>query len=281
MKRLVILACCLAAACGVLAAYGSAVVLATAPPTGKLTGSEYAQLVAQQRALKKAWTSRAVFTATRAACKLVGNSTALAKDDRADCLTSVVEFIAMIYVPYETQACERRSSQTTTETTTTATDTTTGTTTTGTTGTTTTGATTTGTTTNPTTTTPTTAAPGLTEPVLVCMNPYYQALHLLVTAGYARDVTLRNALVARRLPARCIAVIGTSPSSMKHEAALVVSARKLAADAERLSKVAANQAGSGQVNLSGIYADEVAYARAQALFLFGARPTKLSFCPHE
>ena len=268
MKRFVVLACCLAAACGVLAAYGSAVGLATAPPVGKLTSSEYAQLVAQQRALKKAWSSHSVFTATRAACKLVGSSTTLAKDDRADCLTSVVEFIAMIYAPAEAQACERRSSQTTTQTTTTATDTTTGT-------------TTTGTTTNPTTTTPTTATPGLTESVLVCMNPYYQTLHLLVTAGYARDVTLRNAMVARRLPARCIAVIGTGPRSMKHEAALVVAARKLAADARRLSKEAADQTESGQVNLSGIYADEVTYARAQALFLFGARPTKLSFCPHE
>ena len=269
MRRLVAIACCLAAVCGALAAYGSAAALAKAVPAGKLTSAEYAQLVAQQKAIKSAFKRRSVFIAMRAGCRLVRTPTVLAANERVDCLDSVNVFEELVFLSFARKACDTAASHTTTSTTTTTTTTTTGTTTTGT--------TTTGTTPGSTTTTP---AGNTQQSSLVCLNPIFQALSRAVVVMYAKDAKLRRVLLARRLPSKCVDTIGPSLRVLRLETLLSIATRKVAADTKLLTRVARGQAPGSQVHLAKITADEVAYGRASGQFLSSPQPTKLSVCPH-
>ncbi len=267
MKRLTGIACCVAIVCGALAGYGPGAALATGPPIGKLTHSEYAQLVAQQKALKSAVKRRSVFAAMREACRLVRGPTALASNERVDCLDSIAVVEGLVYLSLVRKACDTAANRTTTLTTTTATGTTTGT-----------GTTPTGTGPGSTTTTTT----GTTQQAsLVCMNPIFQSLRGGVAVMYAKDVELRRVLLARRLPARCVDTIGPSLRVLKLETHLLAATRTLAGDTALLTKVARGQAPSSHVHMPKIIADEVAYGHASGEFLASPQPTKLSVCPHE
>jgi hypothetical protein len=273
MKTLLWVTITVSIVCGAAASVGAGVAVAAAPQR-ILTATEYTQLTASQAVTKKAFGSKAInWNRARAACAVIGDSTALLKGERLLCLNGVVIVKALTVSSPQEQKCLALLNGTTTTTTPT---TTTGTTTTGTstTGTTITGTSTTisGTTTN----TESTAAQGL-----ICLTPLYVTLRGEAIKTYASDVAVRKLSEQRGFAGLCLNTLAATTTQLRKEKAFVDATKKFADDLVLFTKVASGEAPSSVLDGTNLSAAAEAFTRAVGTYLSASGPSKLSVCPHQ
>ncbi len=242
-----------------LAALSSAVAVGTplsamaAAPRASLSSTEYRQLSAATAALNRSASAKAInWAKARAACRVLGGTTALMRTQRTSCLDSMNALEALADFPSQQAKCVAAATHTT--------------------GTTTTGATATGTTT-------TSLQPALTQ-TIICLNPRYQALERYAGAIYRSDSAARKQAVARGFTGTCLATLASTPADLKKESVFASSTTKLAHDVTVLIKVTKGQAPSSDLNQTQID-DDVARFESSARAVLGEHgPQKLSACPH-
>jgi hypothetical protein len=273
-----------AAAVGALAVTPAATARAgSGPPKGMLTGVEYRQLSAEQAAFKRLeHDKRATWNEVYAACRKVGQSTALLRSVRANCDTGLGIDRSLAGFFTDAERCAALSTSTTTTSTTTTT-TPTGTTTTGTvtTGTTTTG--TTGTSTTGTGTTTTGSSGALLTPaeltLFACLQPEYAVIGRAAESVYRAQSGLRSQVLARDFVGRCRLTLAPTTRQLRVLDRFVAASRQLAADVALITKVATNQAPESVLNGDQIKSDSVAFNTAGRAFSRLHRPQRLSVCP--
>jgi hypothetical protein len=281
MIRSVRIALAVAAVLAVAVAAAVPAVAAATAPKGTLTATEYTQLTVEQVAFKKLrHKKRLTWNDFYGVCHLVGRSTHLLQSVRRNCDTGVGIDQSLVGFYADVERCSALSTGTTTGTTTTPT----GTTTTGTT-TTATGTTTTGTVTGTTTTGTTTTGTGALSPtdfkLFACLQPEYAVIARALKAVYGGQTVLREQVLSRHFVGRCLLTLAPTTQELRLLKRFVSTAKQLAAEVERITKVANGTAPSSSIDVTRIEGDSVSFNKAGKAFESIKRPQKLSVCPHQ
>lgn len=278
MIRSARIALAVAAAIAVAVAAAAPAVAAAPAPKGSLTATEYTQLTVEQVAFKKLrHKKRLTWNDFYAACHLVGHSTHLLGSVRTNCDTGVGIDQSLAGFFADVERCSALSTGTTTGTTTTPT----GTATTGTTTTTGTGTTTTGTTTTGTTTTATGDLSPTDFKLFACLQPEYAVIARALKAVYTGQTALRHQVLSRHFVGRCLLTLAPTTRELRLLKHFVSTARQLAAEVERITKLADGPAPPSSIDATRIEGDSVSFNKAGKAFEGIRRPQNLSVCPHQ
>jgi hypothetical protein len=228
--------------------------------TGTLTGAEFKQLSTAMADLTTSASSKTInWSKARAACRQIGGTTALLRNQRASCLDSISALEALANFPVEQAKCAAAATTTTGSATTT------------------TGTTTTGTTTGATTT----PAESAVIRMIICLTPRYHALARYAKALYRADIAERKQTLVRGFTGTCLATLASTPADLKKEKLFASSTARLANDVAVLIKVTKGQAPTTDLNEVQIDGDIAKFESSARAVLDESGPQKLSACPHR
>jgi hypothetical protein len=236
----------LAALC--LALVGAGVAIAgPAAPHGRLSPNEFRRIQANYAAIKKAYAGvQPDFSAARAACRILGASTALLRGEHRLCLDESTDLRAWLAVQATPKRCKGGGQTTSTASGTTTTD-----------------------------------GPFAYElQQLLCQNSDYQALSREALRLQAADIALREIGIKRRLPGECLNTVVSTKQQLATEKQYVGRAWILATDLSLMIKVQNGQAGGNAMTASRLADDATALDDARDAWLGQAFAYPLSVCPH-
>ncbi len=253
LKRLAVLLALSVATAGAVAGAASAT-QPVAAHRGELTAIEYRQLNAELTAFRRAVkTGRLTWNGLYAACRKVGESTALLRAVRSNCTTGVGVEQALAGFNADAQRCAALTQ------------------------------TVTGTTTASSTTGTSTAAGGLTSAqltLIACLEPEYQAISRATGSLYRGQSALRQQVLARRFRGRCLLTLAPTVRQLGLERRFLSTSRRLVHDVVLISRVSAGTLPASALNVVQISADARAFMAAGKAVVETRRPQNLAVCPH-
>ncbi len=221
---------------------------------GELTAIEYRQLGAELIAFRAAARAGTLtWSELYAACRKVGEATALLRTIRGNCDTGVGVEQALAGFNADALRCAALTQ------------------------------TTTGTTSSTTTTATPSATAALTSSelsLIACLEPEYVAISRGAGSLYRAQSALRRQVLRRGFSGRCLITLAPTVVELRREHRFLSTSTQLTHDVRLISRVSAGTLPASALNVAQTTADAKAFVAAGRAVVGTHRPQNLAVCPH-